>query len=77
MAHDPELGTNGLHDLAPTADLSIPALRAHFEMRRARTLEAIDRALKQASLTHPLRRKLAQQVLDELEKMWREDEAFS
>lgn len=75
---NPELGTNGMYDLQPHADLSVPALREHSNMRRQRTLEAIKRGLDRDFLVAAeYTDDVAQAVLASLEEMWREDEAFS
>jgi hypothetical protein len=74
----PDLGKNGLHDIAPHVDLSLPAsapLAEHFAKRRRLTLDAIVRGLELSNI-EPIHGQ-AISVLYELEKMWRNEEAFS
>lgn len=74
-----DLGKNGLHDVAPHVDLSDPAmlpLVKHMEERRRKTMEAIVRGIEVTEFSDTTAT-VAQSVLAELEKLWRDDEAFS
>lgn len=75
-----DLGKNGLHDVAPHVDLSDPAnapLADHVAERRQKTLGAIRRGLdRRFAVADEYTDEVALDVLDELEQMWRNDEAF-
>lgn len=64
-----------------TGLMGIPELAAHMAQRRQRTLDAIERGLDTNGAlkgVHPaVLTAVAQNVLESLEQMWRDDEAFS